>query len=116
MTAGLFAVVYDTTSGNLYGKTFCCPAKLVRVDPTSGAQTVVASGLNIGSGITIDSATHTVYMTDDEFGAFGFSQFINSVNDQTGATSLSSGPLPANTYVCSLAFEGIAITPESVKP
>ena len=115
MAAGLFAVVYDTASGNLFGKTFCCPATLVRVDPASGAQTLVAAGLNIGGGITIDSASHTVYMTADEFGAFGFQQFIQSVNDQTGAKSLSSGPLPMNTYVGALAFEGVAITPESIK-
>ena len=114
LATGLFAVVYDTSSGRLFGKTFCCPAGLVAVDPVTGVETAVATNLGLGGGITIDSSSHTVFMTDDQFGAFGFSQFIDSVNDQTGAVKVSPGSLPANTFVNELAFEGVAITPDSI--
>lgn len=115
LATGLFAVAYDTSSGKLFGKTFCCPASLVAVDPVTGTETPVAGNLNIGGGITIDSSSHTIFMTDDQFGAFGLNQFIDSVNDQTGARSISTGPLPANTFVNDIAFEGVAVTPESIK-
>jgi hypothetical protein len=115
MAAGVFALEYDTISGVLYGKTFCCPANIVTVNPVTGAQTTVAAVSNMGSGITIDSGTHTIYMTDDELGAFSFNQFIVSVNLQNGAALTSTGPLPSGTYVGALAFEGVAITPASIK-
>jgi hypothetical protein len=114
MATGIFALVYDSSSGTVYGKTFCCPGSIVKVDPTTGAQSVVTTNLGLGSGITIDSSTHKIYMTDDELGAFGFDQFIQTVDLQTGALTKSTGTLPANTYVGSLAFEGVAITPDSI--
>ena len=114
LATGLFGLAYDTSSGKLFGKTFCCPAKVVMVDPVTGAETTVASNLGLGGGIAIDSSSHTIFMTDDQFGAFGFNQFIDSVNDQTGAVSVSTGTLPVNTFVNELAFEGIAITPDSI--
>ncbi len=114
LTIGLFALAYDTVSRTLFGKVFCCPASLVTVDPVTGSETTLARNLGLGSGFTIDSASHTIYMTDDQFGAFGFNQFIDSVNDQTGAVSVSTGTLPADTFVHELAFEGIAITPDSI--
>ncbi len=48
------------------------------------------------------------------FGAFGFSQFIDSLNDQSGALTVSTGTLPADTFINELAFEGVAITPDSI--
>jgi len=114
MAAGIFALVYDSGTGALYGKTFCCPANIVKVDAATGAQSTVATGLPIGSGITIDSTTHTIFMTDDELGAYGFNQFIASASVKTGAVSTSTGALPSDTYVGSLAFQGAAITPDSI--
>lgn len=113
LAMGLFALAYDTSSHKLIGKVFCCPASLVTVDPVTGSETTLATNLRLGGGFTINSASHTIYMTDDQFG-FGLSQFIDSVNDQTGAVSISTGTLPANTFVNELAFEGIAITPDSI--
>jgi len=115
MNTGVFALVYDSVSGTLFGKTFCCQSSLVKIDPASGAETVVAPGLTFGFGMTIDSATHTVFTTDDEIGPFGISQFIESINDQTGAITLSTNPLPADMFVGSMAFEGIATTPDSIR-
>ena len=114
LATGLFALAYDTSSGKLFGKTFCCPAKLVSVDPITGGEVTVSGNLGLGGGLTINSSAHTIFMTDDQFGAFGINQFIDSVNDQNGAISVSTGALPANTFVNELAFEGIAITPESI--
>lgn len=114
MAAGIYALEYDSSTTSLYGKTFCCPASIVKVNAATGAQTTVASGLPIGPGITINSGTHTIYMTDDEQGAYGFNQFIVSANVKTGALSTSPNPLPANTYVEVLAFQGAAITPDSI--
>jgi hypothetical protein len=111
LSQGLVALVYDSVSGDLFGKTFCCPASLVRVNPASGAETAVAPGLPIGPGLAIDPATHNVYMAEDVFTGFAFYQLIVSVNDQTGATSISSGQLPSDTYVGALAFHNIVITP-----
>lgn len=115
LATGLFGLAYDTSSGVLFGKTFCCPANVVTVDPVTGAETRVAGNLGLGGGIAIDSSSHTIFMTDDQFGAFGFNQFIDSVNDQSGAISVSTGALPTNTFVNELAFEGIATTAESIK-
>jgi hypothetical protein len=115
LTTGIFALVYDTSSGALFGKTFCCPANLVQVDPATGAESVITTNLSLGSGITIDSASHTIYMTDDQFDVSGFSQLIESVNDVSGAPTFSTGSIPSTTYVSALAFEGVAITPESIK-
>jgi hypothetical protein len=113
LATGIFALVYDSSSGALYGKTFCCPARIVKVDPTTGAETTVASNLGLGSGITIDPSSHDIYMTADEYGV-SFVQFIQTVDLATGAISKSSGTLPANQYVGALAFEGVAITPDSI--
>jgi hypothetical protein len=115
LAVGIFALVYDTSSGVLFGKTFCCPANLVKVDPAASAEPLVTTGLSLGAGITIDSASHTIYMTSDQFGATGQTQLIQTINDQTGASTFSTGSIPPTTYVSALAFEGVAITPESIK-
>ena len=112
---GLFGLVYDRASGNLFGKTFCCPASLVAVNPSTGAETTLAAELPIGGGLTIDSGTHTVLMTADDFDGFNFVQRIESVNDVTGATSASSGTLPTDTYINSLAFMPTLITPAQIR-
>jgi hypothetical protein len=115
LATGIVAMLYDSASDTLFGKTFCCPAGLVKVDPGTGVETVVAPSLGLGPGLTLDSATHTVYMTADQFDVTGFTQLIQSINDQTGASSFSTGSISSATYVGALAFEGVAITPESIK-
>jgi len=115
MASGIFALEYDSNSGGLFGKTFCCPGRIVRVDPTTGAQTLVTPNLGLGSGITIDASSHKIYMTDDELGAFSFDQFIQAVDLESGALTKSTGTLPANTYVASLAFEAVIVTPAQLK-
>jgi hypothetical protein len=116
LSTGLFALAYDTSSGTLFAKTFCCPAQLLSVDPNTGAETLAASlQLGLGSAFTIDSSSHTIFVTEDNQGAFSFTQDIRSINDQTGASSVS-GTLPTNTYVGTLAFEPAAlVTPESIE-
>ncbi len=111
---GIVGLVYDTISQTLLGKTFCCPASLVSVNPSTGAETTIADGLPIGPGLAIDSAAHTVYMADDELGAFDFFQLVISVNDQTGAVTTSTGELPRDMYVNSLAFESVVVTVAAV--
>ena len=117
LATGIFALEYDAGSGTLYGKTFCCPGRIVKVNPTTGAETDVAGNLGLGSGITIDPASHSIYMTDDEFGAYGLSQFIQAVDLRTGALSTSTAALPSTDYIGSLAFESppITITPQSIE-
>src|SRR5215472_2123089 len=112
---GVVFLAYDTSLGRLFGKTFCCPADLVQVDPLTGAEAPIATGLGLGGAMTIDSATHTIYSTDDVLSPFSFDQFIQTINDQTGAISVSTGPVPSNDFVNELAFEGVTITPESIK-
>lgn len=114
LSMGIFALEYDSTSGVLYGKTFCCPAAIVQVDPTTGAETAIASNVGIGPGITIDSSSHRIYMTDDEQGAYSLDQFIQTVDLQGHTSTKSTGTLPANQYVGALVFEGVAITPDSI--
>lgn len=105
-TPAVRALVYDTSLGALFGLTFCCPSGLVRIDPVSGAGTAVGNAtLGLGGGLAIDSASHTVFVTQDVLGAFGFNQYIASINDQTGSKSLSP-PIPSTTaYVSRLIFE-----------
>jgi hypothetical protein len=114
LNTGVFALVYDSSAAALFAKTFCCPAHIVRIDTSSGVETPVGQALGLGSGFAIDSASHTIFLTDDELGAFSFNQFILSLNDQTGASSIS-GALPTNNYVGSLVFEPVLITPDSIR-
>lgn len=115
LATGVVFLAYDTSSGLLFGKTFCCPASLVQVDPVTGLEAVIAGPLGIGGGMTIDSATHTIYSMEDVLTAFSFNQYIQSINDQTGVTTTSTGSLPPDQFVNDIAFEGVGITPDSIK-
>jgi hypothetical protein len=105
LTPPIRVLEYDTSLGALFGLTFCCPARLVQIDLSSGAG--AAFGLNpplgLGAGVAIDSASHTVFVQQDLLGAFAFNQYIASINDQSGIKVLS-GPLPSTSYVSTLLF------------
>jgi hypothetical protein len=105
LTPAIRALVYDTSLGALFGLTFCCPARLVQIDPISGSGAAVGVNppLGLGAGVAIDSATHTVFVTQDVLGPFAFNQYIASINDQSGIKVLSGG-IPSATYVSTLLF------------
>jgi hypothetical protein len=112
-------VTYDTSAGGLFGVTDCCPRQIVKIDPATAAETPTGTistdpGLAMTFALAVDPATHTAFMdlqtsptpltTQDE---------IVSVNDQTGAFSVSP---PATDTVSSMYFETpVVITPESIK-
>jgi hypothetical protein len=115
LRTGVFSLAYDSSSGTLFGKTFCCPANLVAINPATGGETPVGTtDMGYGSNIVIDSSSHTVYVMEDVMGAFSFYQNLASINDQTGATSVA-GPTNTFMYVGTLIFEGVATTPDSIK-
>src|ERR1700682_2054980 len=110
-------ILYDTSLGALFGLTFCCPSGLVRIDTSSGAGTAIGNAtLGLGGGYAIDSASHTVFATQDVLGAFGQSQYIASINDQTGAKSLSPAISIATAYVSRLIFEPLTAAPPDTSP
>lgn len=106
LAPGVRGIVYDTSLGALFGLTFCCPSQLVRIDPVSGAGTGVGlANLGLGGAFAIDSASHTVFVTQDVLGPFAFNQYIASINDQTGVKSLSPAIPSTTAYVSRLIFE-----------
>jgi hypothetical protein len=116
LATGGFQVAYDTSTGTLFAKSFCCPSVLLKVDPVTGAETTVSTtDLGLGSGFAMDSASHNIYMTQDVFDVLGFFQVLQSINDQSGAVSVGSTQFPTGVFLQYLAFEGVAITPDSIK-
>src|SRR5260370_1058577 len=109
-------LAYDTSSGTLFAKSFCCPSVLLTVDPVTGAETTVSTtDLGFGSGFAMDSGSHNIYMTQDVFNASGFFQLLQSVNDQSAAVSVGSTQFPTGVFLQYLVFEGVAITPDSIQ-
>jgi hypothetical protein len=107
-------LVYDTAAGTLYGVSSA--SRFVRVNPSTGAETQIGT-FNFPAGFataeTIDSGTHTVYFVETDLGLGG--QFVNriaTINDQTGASTLSP-QLALNLWA--IAFQPSAITPESIQ-
>lgn len=116
LAAGAFQVAYDTSTATLFAKSFCCPGNLLKIDPATGAETTVeTTDLGFGSGFAIDSASHNIYMTQDVNDVTGFFQVLQSVNDQTGVVAVSTTQFPTGVFLQYLAFEGVAITPDSIK-
>ncbi len=117
MTVPIDQVVYDQASGGLYGEGGF-PGSIYRIDLGTGAQTLVAPLASSGfffSVLTIDSATHTIFAKNDDFSTGSDVQTIESINDTTGAYTVSTGGLPIDFYINTLVFEGAAlIPPESV--
>jgi hypothetical protein len=105
-------LAYDTSLGVLFGLTWTNPSQLVRIDPVSGVETPVGNGgLNIGAGLTIDSFSHTIFVTHEVYSGNTVTQFVESINVQTGAKSTSGPlPIPGNSRIHALAFEPIQVT------
>jgi hypothetical protein len=118
MTVPIDQVVYDSSSGVVFGKGGGFPASIFQLDLSTGTQTLVAPALGtFFQTMSIDSASHTIYVKNDDFPPEGGSvvQTIQSVNDQTGAYTVSTGELPSDWYINTLVFVGGAsITPDSV--
>ena len=117
LSRGIFNLAYDSSSGTLYGKTFTCcgPAQLVRIDATTGVETTVGT-FDLGFGgnsLTVDPSTHKIYLMEDIFGVFGFSQQVGTVNPQAGSIALSP-EIPLTGYIRSLAFEAVVVTADAV--
>lgn len=107
LTPAIRALVYDTSQGRLFGLTFCCPARLMHIGPTSGVGSEIGNNpLGLGAGLAIDSASHTVFVTQDVMGAPAY-QVIVSISLGTGVKA-SSGAIPNTTYVSALVFEPAA--------
>ena len=116
LATGAFRVAYDTSTGTLFAKSFCCASVLLKVDPVTGAETTVSTtNLGFGSGFAMDSASHNIYMTQDVNDVLGFFQVLQSINDQSGAVSVRSTQFPTGVFLQYLAFEGVAITPDSIR-
>lgn len=112
---GVVTLAVDSANGALFARTFCCPVRIVKIDPTTGSEPFVGSS-DLGFGgnsLTVDPQSHTLYSMEDELGLFGFNQFVAAINPQTGVITLSTA-IPLVRYISSLVFEGVAITPDSI--
>jgi hypothetical protein len=115
MSTGVFALLYDTSSGALLGKSFCCPAHLVSVIPSTGVAAPIGTfDMGYTSGLTIDSSSHTIFAAVVNFGAYGMTTDIVSINDQTGAAVVDS-TISSGTMLSALAFEPVGITTDSIR-
>jgi len=85
-------LVFDTSTGKLFGLTGdCCPKQIVSVDPTTGAMTHVADVTgDIFSLMTIDSASHLLYVDSLTFNSFPGPSTLLTVNPSTGVVTLTS--------------------------
>lgn len=116
VSPGMRSLVFDTSSKKLFGITFF-PPHFAQVDLVSGAATLLGSydfGFFLEPGITIDSASHTVYAVQDSFDdpVLGPIAHIAAIDDTTGNGTLGGS---TGTNLAAIAFEGVAITPESIK-
>jgi hypothetical protein len=116
VSPGMRSLVFDTSSKKLFGITFF-PPHFAQVDRVSGAATLLGSydfGFFLESGITIDSASHTVYAVQDVFDdpVLGPIAHIAAIDDTTGNGTLGGS---TGTNLAAIAFEGVPITAESIK-
>jgi hypothetical protein len=108
-------LVYDTSSNTLFGVPFGVPyysaVGLLRINPSDGSETPVGTYdlTGFGPGIGMDSASHTAFFS--VFNSSGTTSIV-SLNDQSGI-GVAGNPMP--TYVNSLVFEPVSITPDSIK-
>jgi hypothetical protein len=115
LTIGVRSLVYDTSSGALFGVTFF-PPHFIRIDPSTGVETPLGNydfGFFLEPGTAIDSASHTIFFVQDVFDdpILGPIAHIASVNDQTGAGVLGG---TTNTNIAAIAFEPTLVTPEGL--
>jgi hypothetical protein len=86
------SLAFDAASGQLFGLTACCPARILKVDLATGAETpfVTIDGDTQVSSMAIAPNLHTIYVvqrTPDVFPATGT---LLSIDIDTGA--VSTGP------------------------
>jgi hypothetical protein len=108
-------LVYDASAGLLFARTFCCPVRIIQLDPGTGTGTYVGT-FDLGFGgnsLTVDSGSHTLYSMEDVLGIFGFNQFVATIGE-SGSISLSAA-IPLTGYISGLAFEAPAVTADSIK-
>jgi hypothetical protein len=119
MAVAINQVVYDSSSGVLFGNGGGLPGSIFQIDPGTGAQTLIAPALGtFFQTLGIDSASHTIFVKNDDPDptSGSIAQTFQSVNDQTGVYTVSTGALPSDWYINTLVFEGgsaPAITPAS---
>jgi len=116
LSTGVNSLAFDTSLGALFGTTFF-PPHFVRIDPTTGSETLLGSysfGFFLEPGTAIDSASHTFFKVQDVFDdpVQGPIAHIASINDQTGAGVLGA---TTGTNLAAIAFEPVLITAESIK-
>lgn len=101
-------IAFDSGDGGLYGLADCCPRQLVRLDPSSAAESSIAAfssdpNQSMPFAMAVDPSTHTVFTDLQTFSDFDTTDQIVSINDQDGTTSVSS-PIN-NNLVWSQYFE-----------
>jgi hypothetical protein len=112
LSQGLAGLAFDPSTGTLFGVTAgnCCPNTLpisiVRVDPSTGAETSFASVTGDAIGLmSVDPASHSIYATSDSFATIPNTIVILTVNTLTGAVTQS--PV-LNPGIPSLVFDSSA--------
>jgi hypothetical protein len=117
MTVPISQVVHDDATGALFGEGGF-PASIYLIEAGTGIQTPIAPLLGSGfffSVLTLDSSTHTIFAKNDDFSTGSDVQTIQSINDVTGAYTVSTNGFLPDFYINTLAFESApAITPASV--
>ncbi|MBV8194019.1 MAG: hypothetical protein JOY80_00675 [Candidatus Dormibacteraeota bacterium] len=92
--SALFRLGFGPRARAIFGMTWDLPSRFVRVDPQTGAVTVVGSfGTSLGPqepvAMAIDPATHTVFVVEsDVFGNYTAINRIDTLDERTGAAVL----------------------------
>jgi hypothetical protein len=77
-------LAYDTGTGTLFGLT-CCPSSIVKVDPATGAETVLAPlTMPVAPSVVVGPASHTIYLISNSFATFPPTSQLVTVDTQTG--------------------------------
>lgn len=121
LTTGLVGLVFDTSSKTLIGASFilCCPLNwsLFRVNPSTGAEVTITDIPNaqiIGSSVTVDPSSHTVYVVNSVLDATqGQFTYIVAIDEQAG-TSIQGQAVP-ELFLGTLAFLSTAVTVDTVE-
>jgi hypothetical protein len=101
-------IAYDSSLGQLVGRTECCPYNIVAIDPSSGNESFIAtiaqdSSVLVPFALAVDPATHIAYTSIGTCvnGCFTESDQIVSVDEQTDTVTLS----PPGQGISVLYFE-----------
>jgi hypothetical protein len=84
------SVVFDSSTGALYGITQCCPNELVRIDPVTGLESPVAQLVgDTFSAMAIDQSTHTLYVASSVHSTYPPPTQLLAVNTADGTVVAS---------------------------